>query len=180
MDVASFYSDYDYEAYVRNWRGSDGDPVVEKFCGPASEELAAQFPWVIAESMSWASFDSACGYWHSALLYWAILDSLPSAVSDRCKALIDGGWVVDSHGTFYHLNLGPAETAMALDAGTGSTAARDRILGGDGTWRPQFLEECAPGYIDAIVDSLNRQTGIPGMIPNVPGPTPWEGIVDLT
>ena len=171
----------DYESYLRGaWLLEGDDPRLDRFCAPASEELAAQFPWVVAGSMSWASFDLACGYWHTELLYRAILDRLPAAVSDRCRELIDGGWVVDSHGTFYHPNLGPADTARALDAGTGSAAARERIMGGDGTWRPLFLEECAPGYADAVIDSLRLQTGTPRAIPDVPGPTPWEGAVDLT
>ena len=171
----------DYESYLRGaWLLEGDDPRLDRFCAPASEELAAQFPWVVAGSMSWASFDLACGYWHTELLYRAILDRLPAAVSDRCRALVDGGWVVDSHGTFYHPNLGPADTARALDAGTGSAAARERIMGGDGTWRPLFLEECAPGYADAVLDSLRLQTGTPRAIPDVPGPTPWEGAVDLT
>lgn len=136
---------YDRESRLRHDYPDIGSfslesPELENLCQRAKERFVSMYPWMVGDE-EWLGFDASCRYYHSESVARFLADQLDARVSDRCKALIDGGWVVRDD-AFHHPGLDPEGMARALEAAGGAPGAYGRIVETGGEWAPQFTREC--------------------------------------
>lgn len=153
IDIAFLDGWYDLESLVRSGHTFPGSPLPtpaakEEICRTAGREFAAMYPWMVGDQ-GWLRFEESCRYYHSESVEAFLVKRLPSSISERCRVLIDGGWVVRD-GAFYHPGLDPGEMAAALEGGGGEPGAYDRIVDTGGGWVPQFTEECLSPFTGRV------------------------------
>lgn len=151
---------YDRESLIR----SDGTALkppglmypletVTELCQAANREFVSMYPWM-ADDAKWLQFERACWYYHSESVEAFLVKRLPSSISDRCRALIDGGWVVKDD-AFYNPVLAPRDMARALEESGGEPGAYDRIVDTDGGWVPQFTKECLSPFTGEVPERFH-------------------------
>lgn len=136
---------YDQESRLRHDCPDIGSfslesPELESLCRMAKERFVSMYPWMVGDE-EWLGFEGSCRYYHSESVARFLANQLDARVSDRCKALIDAGWVVRD-GALRHPGLDPEEMARALEAGGGAPGAYGRMVETGGELAPQFTREC--------------------------------------
>lgn len=119
---------YDPEGRLRSGYPDIGSPSLESpglagLCRRAEERFVSMYPWMVG-NQEWMGFDVSCRYYHSESVSRFLADQVDSGVSDRCKALIDSGWVVKDD-ALYHPGMDPGEMTRALEAAGGAPASQD-------------------------------------------------------
>ncbi len=113
VDYMAGYHGADDESYLRSstesmepWNEDNG---VRKMCEAARDDLTGQLPWLEGDA-EWLFFMDICRDWHSRHVSYSIVAYLTENVSERCRNLIDSGWVVGNSGDFYRPGATPHET----------------------------------------------------------------------